>query len=176
MDHPILVTVFLHRAPLFYCIDNRGEIACRGRTPSHVRFTPNNGRWAAHPSKHLAVGLWVHALKARAPRSRKVQAADKAKAVHPLNTELITNIWNVTICSHSSGSGYFCRYDATLLQRRSSSRKVPSSANRSNSSREIGPCCRPSRQRNHCPPTRTGDTGCSEEPFLVIAAPPSPKL
>ena len=23
----------------------------------HVRFTPNNGRWAAHPSQHLAVGL-----------------------------------------------------------------------------------------------------------------------
>jgi len=29
MDHPILVTVFLHRAPLFCCIDNRSEIACR---------------------------------------------------------------------------------------------------------------------------------------------------
>ena len=25
---------------------------------------------------------------------------------------VITNIWNVTFCSHSSGSGYFCRYDA----------------------------------------------------------------
>jgi hypothetical protein len=23
----------------------------------HVRFTPNNGRWAAHPTQHLAVGL-----------------------------------------------------------------------------------------------------------------------
>jgi hypothetical protein len=31
-------------------------------SPRHVRFTPNNGRWAAHPSQHLAVGLWVHAL------------------------------------------------------------------------------------------------------------------
>ena len=29
MDHPILVIVFLHRAPVFYCIDNRSEIACR---------------------------------------------------------------------------------------------------------------------------------------------------
>ena len=27
-----------------------------------VRFTPNNGRWAAYPSLHLAVGFWVHAL------------------------------------------------------------------------------------------------------------------
>jgi len=26
-------------------------------SPRHVRFTPNNGRWAAHPSQHLAVGL-----------------------------------------------------------------------------------------------------------------------
>jgi hypothetical protein len=25
--------------------------------PPHVRFTPNNGRWAAHPSQHLAVGF-----------------------------------------------------------------------------------------------------------------------
>ena len=24
-------------------------------SPRHVRFTPNNGRWAAHPSQHLAV-------------------------------------------------------------------------------------------------------------------------
>ena len=26
-------------------------------SPRHDRFTPNNGRWAAHPSQHLAVGL-----------------------------------------------------------------------------------------------------------------------
>jgi hypothetical protein len=26
-------------------------------SPRHVRFTPNNGRWAAHPSQDLAVGL-----------------------------------------------------------------------------------------------------------------------
>jgi hypothetical protein len=25
--------------------------------PRHVRFTPNNGRWATHPGQHLAVGL-----------------------------------------------------------------------------------------------------------------------
>jgi len=29
MDHPIRVTVFLPRAPLFYCIDKRSEIAWR---------------------------------------------------------------------------------------------------------------------------------------------------
>jgi hypothetical protein len=27
------------------------DITARSR---HVRFTPNNGRWAAHPSQHLA--------------------------------------------------------------------------------------------------------------------------
>ena len=31
-------------------------------SPRHVRFTPNSGRRAVHPSQHLAVGLLVHAL------------------------------------------------------------------------------------------------------------------
>jgi hypothetical protein len=26
-------------------------------SPRHVRFMTNNGRWAVHPSHHLAVGL-----------------------------------------------------------------------------------------------------------------------
>ena len=26
-------------------------------SPRHIRLTPNNGRWAAHPSQHLAVSL-----------------------------------------------------------------------------------------------------------------------
>ena len=69
--------------------------------------------------RHIQVSFWLSVYeyapqKVRAPRSRKVQAPDKAKAVHPLNTELIANIWNVTICSHSSGFGYFGRYDAAL--------------------------------------------------------------
>ena len=32
-----------------------GSLADRLISPRHVRFTPNNGRWAAHPSQHLAV-------------------------------------------------------------------------------------------------------------------------
>jgi hypothetical protein len=46
MDHPILVIVFLHRAPVFYCIDNRSEIACRDfprmitQRLVNVRFAP----------------------------------------------------------------------------------------------------------------------------------------
>jgi hypothetical protein len=35
------------------------DITARSR---HVRFTPDSGRSAAHPSQHLAVGLSVHAL------------------------------------------------------------------------------------------------------------------
>jgi hypothetical protein len=34
-----------------------GSLADILTSPHHVRFTPNNGRWAAHPSQHLAVGL-----------------------------------------------------------------------------------------------------------------------
>ena len=39
-----------------------GSLADILTSQRHVRFTPNNGRWAAHPSQHLAVGLCVHAL------------------------------------------------------------------------------------------------------------------
>ena len=48
-----------------------GSLADILTVPLHVRFTPNNGRWAAHPSQHLAVGLGVHALskaKGRRPK------------------------------------------------------------------------------------------------------------
>jgi hypothetical protein len=34
-----------------------GSLADIFTSPRHVRFTPNNGRWAAHPSQRLAVGL-----------------------------------------------------------------------------------------------------------------------
>jgi hypothetical protein len=34
-----------------------GSLADVLTSPRHVRFTPNNGRWAAHPSQHLAIGL-----------------------------------------------------------------------------------------------------------------------
>ena len=34
-----------------------GSLADKPTSPCHVPFTPNNGRWAAHPSQHLAVGL-----------------------------------------------------------------------------------------------------------------------
>ena len=34
-----------------------GSVADILTSPRHVRFTPNNGRWAAHPSQHLAVSL-----------------------------------------------------------------------------------------------------------------------
>jgi hypothetical protein len=34
-----------------------GSLADIVTSPRHVRFTPNNGRWMAHPSQHLAVGL-----------------------------------------------------------------------------------------------------------------------
>src|SRR6478672_694595 len=34
-----------------------GSLADILTSPHHVRFTPNNGRWAAHPSQHLAVGF-----------------------------------------------------------------------------------------------------------------------
>ena len=36
--------------------DRFGSLADIRTSPRHVRFTPNNGRWAAHPSQHLAVG------------------------------------------------------------------------------------------------------------------------
>jgi hypothetical protein len=39
-----------------------GSLADILTSPRHVRFTPNNGHWSAHPSQHLAVGLRVHAL------------------------------------------------------------------------------------------------------------------
>ena len=31
-----------------------GSLADIPTSPRHVRFTPNNGSWAAHPSQHLA--------------------------------------------------------------------------------------------------------------------------
>ena len=34
-----------------------GSLADVLTSPRHVRFTPNYGRWAPHPSQHLAVGL-----------------------------------------------------------------------------------------------------------------------
>src|SRR5262249_32864347 len=34
-----------------------GSLADILTSPRHVRFHPNNGRLAAHPSQHLAVGL-----------------------------------------------------------------------------------------------------------------------
>jgi hypothetical protein len=34
-----------------------GSLADILTSPRLVRFTPNHGRWAAHPSQHLAVGL-----------------------------------------------------------------------------------------------------------------------
>jgi hypothetical protein len=34
-----------------------GSLADITAPSRHVRFTPNHGRWAAHPSQHLAVGL-----------------------------------------------------------------------------------------------------------------------
>ena len=39
-----------------------GSLADILTSPRHVRFTPNNGRWAAHPSQRLVVGLSVHGL------------------------------------------------------------------------------------------------------------------
>src|SRR6187431_3315422 len=36
-----------------------GSLADILTSPRHVRFTPNNGRWAAHPSQYLAVGLFL---------------------------------------------------------------------------------------------------------------------
>ena len=33
-----------------------GSLADILTRPRHVRFTPNNGSWGAHPSQHLAVG------------------------------------------------------------------------------------------------------------------------
>jgi hypothetical protein len=35
------------------CLGSLADI----QNPRHVRFTPNNGRWAVHPSQHLAIGL-----------------------------------------------------------------------------------------------------------------------
>jgi hypothetical protein len=34
-----------------------GSLADIMTSPPRVRFTPNNGRWAAHPREHLAIGL-----------------------------------------------------------------------------------------------------------------------
>jgi hypothetical protein len=34
-----------------------GSLADIPTSPRHIRFTPNNGSWAAHPSLHLVVGL-----------------------------------------------------------------------------------------------------------------------
>jgi hypothetical protein len=34
-----------------------GSLADILTSPRHVRFTPNNGSWAAYPSQHLAIGL-----------------------------------------------------------------------------------------------------------------------
>jgi hypothetical protein len=36
------------------CFGSLADITAR---LCHVRFTPDNGRWAVHPSQHLAVGL-----------------------------------------------------------------------------------------------------------------------
>ena len=44
---------------LWLCSENVcfGSLAdIRART-GHVLFTPKNGRWAVHPSQHLAIGL-----------------------------------------------------------------------------------------------------------------------
>jgi hypothetical protein len=30
-----------------------GSLADKVTSPRHVRFTPNNGRWTAHPSQHF---------------------------------------------------------------------------------------------------------------------------
>jgi hypothetical protein len=44
--------------PVRYLTDVRfGALADIRERLGPVRFMPNNGRWAAHPSKHLAVGL-----------------------------------------------------------------------------------------------------------------------
>jgi len=34
-----------------------GSLADILTSPRHVRFVPNNGRWAAHPSQHLDNGF-----------------------------------------------------------------------------------------------------------------------
>jgi hypothetical protein len=34
-----------------------GSLADMPTSPRHIRFTPKNGSWAAHPSLHSAVGL-----------------------------------------------------------------------------------------------------------------------
>src|SRR4029079_13970188 len=36
-------------------------------SPRHVRFTPNNGRWAPHPRQHLVVSVTTGALFKTAP-------------------------------------------------------------------------------------------------------------
>ena len=48
------------------------DITARSR---HVRFTPDSGRWAAHPSQHLAVGSLEYA-----PSSRQLLAPPFARS------------------------------------------------------------------------------------------------
>ena len=57
------------RSPSICVIADQGAVDVRSGTSAditarsrHVRFTPNNGSWAAHSSQHSAVGLRVHAL------------------------------------------------------------------------------------------------------------------
>ena len=41
-----------------------GSLADKVTSPRNVRFTPNHGRWAAHPSQHLADGCAFHVSSA----------------------------------------------------------------------------------------------------------------
>jgi hypothetical protein len=60
-------------------------------SPRHVRFTPNNGRWAAHPSQHLAVGYEYTPLdfldsKQRPKRPRLFGGLTLALRIHASNS------------------------------------------------------------------------------------------
>jgi len=60
-----------HKLSMSYCVARRSYCVARLSSwgPRHVRFTPNNGHWAARPSQHLAVARALKAANAKA-RSR----------------------------------------------------------------------------------------------------------
>ncbi len=73
-----------------------GSLADILTSPRHVRFTPNNGRWAAHPSQHLAVGF-MSTCPSSTPLSRGVADAvtnrDHVKKLSDLEAERATRLW-----------------------------------------------------------------------------------
>ena len=81
-----------------------GSLADILTSPRHVRFTPNNGRWAAHPSQHLAV--WRRLCALLLGRHRK-KAAFKTLSTSPPQLTRLPRKWEPgaqSLIHHLSGT------------------------------------------------------------------------